>query len=146
LLANAAEAVLAAIFLDARDVCGNGLGAVQALAERFLVKPELEAMRAAVSDDGGRGALRDHKTLLQERVQASGLGKLKYVDTAQTGPAHLRQFTVEAQLDLDGAVRVLAEGDGGSKKEAQQRAAELALARWEQLTQVDEARAHEGAA
>jgi ribonuclease-3 len=129
LLANAAEAVLAAVFLDAREA-GNGLNAVRELAERYLVQPELEAMRAAISSDRGRGALRDHKTLLQERVQAAGIGKLRYVDTAQTGPAHLRQFTVEAQLEHEGTIRVLAEAEGGSKKEAQQRAAELALASW----------------
>lgn len=130
LLANAAEAVLAAVFLDAREA-GNGLNAVRTLAERYLVQPELDAMRSAISSDRGRGALRDHKTLLQERVQAAGIGKLRYVDTAQTGPAHLRQFTVEAQLELvSGDIRILAEAEGGSKKEAQQRAAELALANW----------------
>ena len=129
LLANAAEAVLAAVFLDACEA-GNGLNAVRALAERYLVQPELEAMRSAISSDRGRGALRDHKTLLQERVQAAGIGKLRYVDTAQSGPAHLRQFTVEAQLEHEGTIRVLAEAEGGSKKEAQQRAAELALANW----------------
>lgn len=129
LIANAAEAVLAAVFLDALEA-GNGLAAVQALAERYLVQPELVAMRAAISGDRGRGAMRDHKTLLQERVQATGLGKLRYVDTAQTGPPHLRRFTVEAHLEHEGEVRVLAEAEGGSKKEAQQRAAELALANW----------------
>jgi ribonuclease-3 len=129
LVANAAEAVLAAVFLDARD-SGNGLAAVQALADRYLVQPELATMRSAISNDMGRGALRDHKTLLQERVQATGLGKLRYVDTAQSGPAHLRQFTVQAQLEHEGDIRILAEAEGGSKKEAQQRAAELALADW----------------
>jgi ribonuclease-3 len=128
LLANAAEAVLAAVFLDAAE---GGLAAVAFLAERYLVQPELEAMRAAVAVDGNRGALRDHKTLLQERVQATGAGRLRYVDTAQEGPAHLRRFTVEAQLEHEGGVRVLAEAEGPSKKEAQQRAAELALAAWQ---------------
>jgi len=128
LLANAAEAVLAAVFLDAAE---GGLAAVAFLAERYLVQPELEAMRAAVAVDGNRGALRDHKTLLQERVQATGAGRLRYVDTTQEGPAHLRRFTVEAQLEHEGGVRVLAEAEGPSKKEAQQRAAELALAAWQ---------------
>lgn len=130
LLANAAEAVLAAVFLDARAQGMDGLAAVAALAEKYLVQPELEAMKAAVAVDGNRGALRDHKTLLQERVQACNAGRLRYVDTDATGPAHLRRFTVEAQLEQDGAMRVLAQAEGGSKKEAQQRAAELALAEW----------------
>jgi ribonuclease-3 len=130
LLANAAEAVLAAVFLDARAQGGDGLAAVEALAETYLVQPELEAMRAAVAVDGNRGALRDYKTLLQERVQASNAGRLRYVDTEQTGPAHLRRFTVEAQLEHAGGMIVLAQAEGGSKKEAQQGAAELALAQW----------------
>jgi len=128
LLANAAEAVLAAVYLDAGE---DGLAVLRALAERYLVKPELAAMRAALAEDAGRGAMRDHKTLLQERVQAEGAGKLRYIDTAQDGPAHQRVFSVEARLESDGGERVLAAADGPSKKEAQQRAAEIALAAWD---------------
>ncbi len=127
LLANAAEAVLAAVYLDAGK---EGLKLLQALAERYLVQPELEAMRSAVAQAAGRGAMRDHKTLLQERVQAEGAGRLRYVDTAQNGPAHQRVFSVEARLESEEGERVLAAADGPSKKEAQQRAAELALAGW----------------
>jgi ribonuclease-3 len=127
LLANAAEAVLAAVYLDVRQSGGDALGTVQALADRHLVQPELPAMRAALALDTGRGAMRDPKTLLQERVQAAGLGTLRYIDTAQSGPPHDRLFTVEAQLHGADGVRVLAEAQGSSKKEAQHRAAELAL-------------------
>ena len=127
LLANAAEAVLAAVYLDAGK---DGLALLQALAERYLVQPELEAMRAALAEDAGRGAMRDHKTLLQERVQAEGAGRLRYIDTAQNGPAHQRMFSVEARLEGEAGERVLAAAEGPSKKEAQQRAAELALAGW----------------
>ena len=131
LLANAAEAVLAAVYLDAgASGIAAGVTAVQALAERFLVEPELAALRAALAEDQGRGALRDHKTLLQERVQASSAGKLRYIDTAQSGPAHQRLFAVEAQLEDDDGIRTLAAAEGSSKKDAQQRAAELALASW----------------
>jgi ribonuclease-3 len=128
LLANAAEAVLAAVYLDAGK---NGLKLVRELAERYLVQPELAAMKAALADDAGRGAMRDHKTLLQERVQAEGAGRLRYIDVAQSGPAHQRVFTVAAQLESDAGMRVLAEAEGNSKKEAQQRAAQLALRSWE---------------
>lgn len=127
LLANAAEAVIAAVYLDAGS---RGMSAVRKLVQRYLIQPEMDAMRAALADDGGRGAMRDHKTLLQERVQAEGAGKLRYVDTAQSGPAHQRTFAVEARLQDEYGERVLAEAQGGSKKEAQQRAAELALAGW----------------
>ena len=130
LLANAAEAVLAALYLDVRDAGSDGLKAVQEVAMRYLVQPEIAAMRTALSMDAGRGAMRDHKTLLQERVQAEAAGKLRYVDTAQSGPAHQRRFAVEAQLENAEGTRVLAAAEGSSKKEAQQRAAELALAQW----------------
>jgi ribonuclease-3 len=125
LLANAAEAVLAAVYLDAG---ANGLPLIQAIADRHLVQPELAAMRQALADDLGRGALRDHKTLLQERVQAASLGRVLYIDTAMAGPPHQRTFSVEARLTThEGHERTLSAADGGSKKEAQQRAAELAL-------------------
>ena len=74
--------------------------------------------------------MRDHKTLLQERVQAEGAGKLRYIDTAQSGPAHDRVFSVEARVENEAGERVLAAAEGSSKKEAQQRAAELALMHW----------------
>ena len=131
LLANAAEAVLAAVYLDAGK---DGLAVLQVLAERYLVQPELEAMRAALAGDAGRGAMRDHKTLLQERVQAEGAGRLRYIDTAQSGPAHQRMFSVEARLEGEGGERVLAAAEGPSKKEAQQRAAELALVGWNEAS------------
>jgi ribonuclease-3 len=127
LLANAAEAVLAAVYLDAGK---EGLAVLQALVDRYLVQPELEAMRAALAEDAGRGAMRDHKTLLQERVQAEGAGRLRYIDTAQNGPGHQRIFSVEARLEDESGDRMLAAAEGPSKKEAQQRAAELALASW----------------
>ena len=136
LIANATEAVVAAVFLDAG---AGGLAAVQTLADKYLIQPDLEALRAALRSDLGRGALRDHKTLLQERVQSIGAGRLRYVDIGQEGPPHLRRFTVEARLVVENTqdtghaevIRVLAAAEGGSKKEAQQRAAELALAGWE---------------
>jgi ribonuclease-3 len=127
LLANAAEAVLAAVYLDADK---DGLAVLQAIAERYLVQPEMEAMRAALADGAGRGAMRDHKTLLQERVQAEGAGKLRYIDTAQSGPPHERLFVVEARVENADGERVLAAAEGSSKKEAQQKAAELALLHW----------------
>jgi len=130
LLANAAEAVIAAMYLDGPD----GQRAVHALVDRQLVQPELAAMRVALAADTTHGALRDHKTLLQEKVQARAQSgrpaKLRYIDVAQAGPPHQRVFSVEAQLEEAEGVRTLAAAEGGSKKEAQQRAAELALANW----------------
>jgi ribonuclease-3 len=137
LLANSAEAVIAAVYLDALRREGdpaqrNGLVAIRALVERFLLAPERAAMHAALDGNLGTGALRDHKTLLQERVQAESAGRLRYVDTAQSGPAHQRIFAVEARLETADGVRTLASAEGSSKKEAQQKAAEAALASWKQ--------------
>ena len=133
LLANAAEAVLAAVYLDAGK---DGLQQVQRIVERYLIQPERDAMRAAVAQGAGRGAMRDPKTVLQERVQAEGLGRLRYVDTAESGPAHRRWFCVEVHLVSGDGEQVLSSAEGSSKKEAQQRAAELAMQRWNHPAQI----------
>jgi ribonuclease-3 len=128
LLANAVEAVLAAVFLDLRATGDEPLPVLQDFLETNLIQPDLPAMREALAQDTGRGVMRDPKTLLQEKVQASGAGKLRYIDLAQSGPPHQRIFTVAAQLeDSTGTLHTLSEADGESKKEAQQRAADLAL-------------------
>jgi ribonuclease-3 len=135
MLANVTEALLAALYLDVRDSGGDALAAMQRVTDKFLMQPELDAMRQALALDTGRGAMRDHKTLLQERVQASTKGRLRYVDIEMSGPPHDRVFTVEVRLEPpdaldDSNARVLGQAMGGSKKEAQQRAAEIALAGW----------------
>jgi ribonuclease-3 len=72
---------------------------------------------------------------VQARVQTANGGqpanRLRYVDIAQSGPPHQRVFAVEARLGNDDSEMVLAAAEGSSKKEAQQRAAELALANWD---------------
>jgi ribonuclease-3 len=130
LLANAAEAVLAALYLDASRAGENPLVPLRALAQRLLLAPELDNIRAALATSTTRGALRDAKTVLQERVQAINAGKLRYIDIDQTGPAHDRRFSVEARLETPTGTRTLAAAEGTSKREAQQRAAALALETW----------------
>lgn len=138
-LANTSEAVLGAVYLDvkrsadARARTGEkALRTVRAIIERLLVQPDLPAIHAELDATPGRGALRDAKSRLQERAQAVAAGRLVYVDTGETGPAHARRFTVEVRLEAkDGHSRALARGEGGSKKEAQQAAAGVALERWE---------------
>ncbi len=134
--ANAAEAVIAAIYLD------GGLDPVRTLVETAVVAPEMAAMRAALEGSTG-GALRDHKTLLQERAQATGAGRLRYIDVAETGPAHQRRFTIEAQLESSTGTLVLAQAEATTKKEAQQLAAEMALRRWPELVPAPPAAAME---
>lgn len=64
----------------------------------------------------------DSKTDLQELLARSGR-KVIYVLTEETGPAHDPRFSVEATVDGE----TLGVGEGGSKKEAEQAAAEKAL-------------------
>ena len=138
-LANTAEALIGAIYLDvsrssdARARSGEkALRTVRDVVDRLLVQPDLPGIREALQAAPGRGALRDAKSRLQERVQAVGAGRLVYVDAGESGPAHERQFTVEVRLQAsEGNIQGLAMGSGGSKKEAQQAAAELALQHWE---------------
>jgi ribonuclease-3 len=132
LLANAAEAVVAAVYLDATGRGADALAEVRRLVDQRLLRPDLPSLRAALRKEDGRGALRDAKTILQERVQAEAAGRLRYADIGQTGPAHQRRFTVEARLEeANGSTVVLASAEGSSKKEAQQRAAERALQSWD---------------
>jgi ribonuclease-3 len=110
LWANAYEAVIAALYLD---------GGVEA-AHRF-VRDELAAELAGGADL----AARDHKSALQEMLQAKGEALPEYVVVAEEGPSHRRRFRVECRA----SGRTVSQGEGYSKKEAQQQAARAALQR-----------------
>ena len=109
-LADALEAVLAAVHLDAGDA------AARALVERLFGARMASLDRDAVEQ-------KDYKTVLQEELQASGGPPPRYRVGATEGPPHRPTFHVD--LLVDG--RVLARGRGGSKKDAEQKAARLAL-------------------
>jgi ribonuclease-3 len=66
----------------------------------------------------------DAKTALQEALQAAGRPAPRYRVGATEGPAHQPTFHVDLLVDGE----VVAQGDGGSKKEAEQEAARKALA------------------
>ncbi len=113
LLADAFEAVLGALYLD------GGADAARA-AVRALFVDEL----ARVSPHDAK----DHKTRLQELLQKQGLPPPQYQVVAQRGAAHAPAFTVECAAEgLPAPVCA----DGGSRRAAEQRAAELALAQLE---------------
>ncbi|MGI4829313.1 MAG: ribonuclease III [Janthinobacterium lividum] len=143
-LANTAEAILGALYLDvargadSRARTGErALKVVRDVLERLVVVPDLPAIRAELEATSGRGALRDAKSRLQERVQAERAGRLIYADTGEEGPAHARRFTVEARLETEnGVLRTLAAAAGSSKKEAQQTAAGVALELWDEAGKV----------
>ncbi|HYG66115.1 MAG TPA: ribonuclease III [Anaeromyxobacteraceae bacterium] len=108
LLADAMEAVIAALFL------GAGLEPVLALVDRFLG----EAFQRAAA-----GTLdRDFKTQLQELAQSRYRATPRYRVVAEHGPDHSKTFEVE--LELRG--EILGRGKGRSKKDAEQAAAKLA--------------------
>lgn len=108
ILADAFEAVVAAIYID------GGLEAarrhVTAFADRFFASHI-------------KSNLKDYKTALQEIVQKNRGERLLYVLTAEKGPDHDKEFTVEVHLNSN----VIGQGSGPSKKEAEQMAAKEAL-------------------
>ncbi|PYQ14739.1 MAG: ribonuclease III [Acidobacteria bacterium] len=109
LWADAYEAVIAALYLD------GGLEA----AHRFV--------SAEFAADLERPAMptEDHKSTLQEILQARGDPVPEYELVAEEGPDHRRRFRVRCLVRGE----ALAEGEGFSKKQAQQEAARNALAR-----------------
>ena len=68
---------------------------------------------------------RDYKSALQERLQSKGLALPHYRLTGQEGPDHRKIFHVDVVV----AGETLASATGKAKKEAEQEAARLALAR-----------------
>ena len=109
LLADAMEAVVAAVFLD------GGLAAVHRLVDPFL-----EVVYAAAAN----GSIdRDFKTQLQEQGQARFRASPRYRVVAELGPDHSKTFEVEVELRGE----VLGRGSGRSKKDAEQAAARVAV-------------------
>lgn len=108
-LANALEAIIAAIYRD------GGMSAVREFLSRHILRTLDDA------EAFGALALLNHKSVLQERTQALGLPAPRYVIIAASGPEHAKVFTVEARVNDRLAMRAT----GPSKKAASQRAAEL---------------------
>ncbi len=108
ILANVFEAVLGAIYLD------GGLEPARALVRREF--GESLACAAALP--------LDPKTRLQELLQARGEATPSYRVLDMRGPDHAREFAVDVRV----SERVLGQGTGRSKREAEQAAAAAALA------------------
>ena len=123
LLANAMEAVIAAIFLD------GGLTPAREFIHRHIIDPaEAELDSVLHSSEPFSGAVGDYKSALQERLQAAGLGQPQYVLADQSGPDHQKRFRIEVRVRGDGEPTTLASAEGSTKKQAQQEAARLAFA------------------
>jgi ribonuclease-3 len=125
LLANALEAIIAALYFD------GGLDVARAFIEKHIIEPTLPDLHLALkAGDTFSGAIGDHKSALQEHLQATGAGQPQYVLTDQSGPDHQKRFRVEVRIqDKMGGSRALAESEGTTKKQAQQAAARLAFQR-----------------
>lgn len=107
ILADVTEAILGAIYLDAG--LEEARNYVNTHVLEFLKEQELFV---------------DSKTVLQELVQHLESNEtLEYVLVAENGPEHDKTFMVEARL----GEKVLASGEGKTKKAAQQQAAFGAL-------------------
>lgn len=109
-LADAYEAVVAAIYLDA------GLAVAAGFVRRSLVEPVLGEHGEALGES-------DHKSALQELLQARGAPPAEYRVVKETGPDHRKRFLVEVWVQG----RAMASSEGSSKKQAEQAAAQLAL-------------------
>lgn len=109
ILADALEAIIGAVFLDA------GFSAAEQLV-RKLYAPLLE-------DLDPKSIGKDPKTLLQEYLQGRRIALPEYVLVATEGEAHCQVFRVECRIP---ALKVSAQGVGGSRRAAEQQAAELA--------------------
>jgi ribonuclease III len=110
ILADAYEAVIAAIFLDA------GLEAARQFVRRTLVN-------GAMVVEAERLGPTDHKSALQELLQSRGAAPGTYHIISETGPDHEKTFCMEVRIAGD----VTAIGTGKTKKEAEQSAAVAAL-------------------
>ena len=120
LFANTVEALIAALYLD---------GGIE-VARRFVEDHVLAgALPDGATEAGERlgGAAGDHKSALQEMLQAQGRGRPQYRLVGETGPDHRRVFRVEVRLEDEG--EGLAVAEGSTKKQAQQEAARLAVGR-----------------
>ncbi len=109
ILADTVEAIIGGIYLD------SGLEA----AKQFIAKnvwPYLEEVLQKKS-------YKDAKSLLQEEIQKNGKNAPRYELVSSVGPAHEKIFTV---MVYDGK-KLMGQGSGRSKKEAEESAAEEAL-------------------
>lgn len=113
-LEDSFEAVLGAIYLD------QGWEVARDYALRQLA-PEFDQVRHGEN-------LQDYKTLLQELVQKTPGSTIAYELLEATGPDHAKHYRYAVVIDG----KTCGEGEGSSKKEAEQQAAQRALAKFKE--------------
>ena len=109
ILANALEALLGTMYLE------GGYAAVRTAVKRIFA--------GRLEDATLSGTAKDPKTRLQELLQSRRLALPRYRVVASDGSAHRPTFVVECDAGIVGPTR----GEGASRRQAEQRAAERAL-------------------
>lgn len=115
LLANAVEALIAALYLD------GGMEPARRFVLQHIVGEAEPAAEAALSAD--------YKSALQELAQSLKLPQPHYATVEEHGPEHAKTFVIEARVGKEWTSRA----EGPSKKSAGQSAAQELLRRLEQL-------------
>ncbi len=111
ILADAFEALLAAIYIDSG---ADGKKNVSAFLLPHIIR-EVASYQDKKSED--------YKTALQQIIQQAEGERLEYVTVSERGPDHMKIFDVEARLNSN----VIGRGSGKTKREAEQNAAKEAL-------------------
>ncbi len=109
ILADAFEAVLAAIYLD------GGMNS----AKKHIFNTVLRDLEHHADED----SFKDYKTTLQEIIQRNPEETISYILIDEKGPDHDKLFTVAVHLNSN----IIGQGSGKSKKQAEQMAAKQAL-------------------
>ena len=109
ILADSVEALIAAIYFD------GGLEE----AEKFIITN----LKDAIEESSKNVGMKDHKTILQEKLQEHGNVHIGYEVIQTIGPDHDKTFIVEVSCDG----KKLAKGKGKTKKQAEMQAAQKAL-------------------
>ncbi|MCU1312916.1 MAG: Ribonuclease, partial [Acidobacteriaceae bacterium] len=118
LLANCFEAVLAALYLDA------GIEAARVFVQQTVIEPTAHRLYKGLEHGDSMG---DHKSALQELLQAHGSAPPEYEVKAESGPDHRKRFLVEVTVPGSAELpQVQAQGQGTTKKRAEQEAARVA--------------------
>lgn len=109
ILADAVEALIGAVYLD---------GGFEKASD-FILRYQIPEIDKSLEGKG----FRDYKTELQELIQRDSEQEIKYSIIKESGPDHAKQFVAQVSHNQ----KVIGEGIGKSKKDAEQQAARQAL-------------------
>ena len=109
-LADALEALFAAVYLDSKED--------HTAPDKVILSLFGEVLSGLDSSFNG-----DYKTMLQQLVEKDGMAELKYDVILESGPEHNKKFLVVAMINNNEVGR----GEAGNKKDAEMQAAKAAL-------------------